>query len=233
MVTGFIRSLCERTLFFPWAVNVGFHGIQIAGSIKERFSAPRFDTSGWLNPTVSSLNDHEVNFFARLILERKYDFAIELGAYDLARSKKLKALFPALNVFAVDITEDFQDSKIVDGVSTGPYNISQIEAIALQSQGRGLVCSNGTLTYYGADELVSLLKASFRLGLDIALVEPCCIRDFPMKKPWSRSAQTVYHRYADLLSDAGYDLSMNDDAKDRWRNITGRAEAWSYIFAKR
>lgn len=228
---NFIYLRCERGLFLPWALNAGFHCIQIASSVKERFSVPRFDTSGWHNPTVSSFNDHEVNFFARLLLERKYDFVIEIGAYDLARSKKLKALFPSLNIFALDITPDFKEPKIIDGISIAPYNIAQIKTIASSHERHGLMCSSGTLTFFESHELRSILTTAFSAELDIALVEPCCIRDFPIKWPWKRSSQTVYHNYIGALSSAGYDVSMNDHAKDRWRNITGRAEAWSYIFA--
>ncbi len=226
--------LGEKTILFPWLVNSITHSAGLLSSVGAHYrdSVPDYSAVATIEPgDAPSFNDHELNFFIRLILEQKYDFAIELGAYTLSRSKALSFYFPDVKVYGLDVTLDFAERRVVEGVMVGPYSIGEISTIAEGNKGRGLICARGTLMYYALGEVGRLFDLAFSKHLDIAICEPRSVRDYGFRGSWRRSKISYYHSYVELLRAQSYLLPDMDTGRAQARNLSGMAETWSHIFA--
>ena len=167
---GFLKQLfffaAERSYRFVWFANLS----------RFCWSSWRFLKSREQSRTISSVqgrlgagpadtysNDHGLNFFARLILENRYAFVIELGSYTADRSIRLSKLFPQTKFYALDITDDFSSERILDGITIGPNNLQNIAAIAARHRSMaGLVCAHGTLCCYPFADLGAVVPQDGR-----------------------------------------------------------------------
>jgi len=134
---GLLKQLfffaAERSYRFVWLCNLwrfswsswrflkSRRRVEAYRIVRGRIGSGRTDTYN---------NDHGLNFFARLILENRYAFVIELGSYTADRSIKLSKLFPQTKFYALDITDDFSSERILNGVTLGPNNLQNITVIA-------------------------------------------------------------------------------------------------------
>lgn len=227
-------SLGETTITFPWLVNSITHSARLLSSIGSHYrdSESNYSAIATIDPAdTPDFNDHELNFFIRLMLERKYDFVIELGAYTLSRSRTLHSCFPEVRIYGLDVTSDFTERRVVDGVTVGPYSLDEVSEIVEANKSRGLMCARGTLMYYAKEEAVRLLSLAFSKRLDMAICEPTSVRDYGFNGSWRRSKISYYHPYVKMLRAQSYLLPDMDAGRAQARNISGMAETWSHIFA--
>src|SRR5262245_11580883 len=166
MIPTVIKTAAYRaghhSILATWLLNVGSYVCRTAARLPTKYSDRRTaygEASNQIgsNPSAAYHNDPALNFFARLVLERRFDFVVELGAYSLDRSRRLKKLFPKLQCFALDVTRDYAVQREIDGVTVMPNTLDNIRTIARTASGRGLICTQGTLCYYATDVLAELI----------------------------------------------------------------------------
>lgn len=231
---------CERSIVAPWMVNSLWHAAGYVGSLRDRYSDRRHDYTAQAgligSGSATAFSDHQANFFARLLLQGRYAFVVELGALDLARGTTLAALFPSIKVYGLDVTQDFAQPRRVGSICIGPNNRTQIADIARANagpdKGRGLLCARGTLCYYAQDQLRLLFADGFAQGFDIAVSEPSTKAATAMPRSWRRTHKTFYHPYGRMLRETGYELPDGDGGFDDWVNICGFGETRNFIFAQ-
>src|SRR5262249_36016736 len=163
------------SILVPWLVNLAMFNFRAFGWLPSRFHDRRraySAESGHIGsqPDATHHNDLSLNFYIPLIVQNRYDFLIELGAFSLDRSRFLASHFPDLRVHALDITQDFQSRRVEDGVHVGPNNLTYIREIAAKNR-RGIVVASGTLSYYSFDDLAALFSTLRELKLDLAFNE--------------------------------------------------------------
>jgi hypothetical protein len=237
---GFLKQLfffaAERSYRFVWGANLSRfcwsswrflksrRRMEAYPSVRGRLGAGAADTYS---------NDHGLNFFTRLILEKRYVFVIELGSFTADRSIKLSKLFPQTKFYALDITDDFSSERMLDGVTLGPNNLQNIAAIAARHPStRGLICAHGTLAYYAQQDLAALFKTAAALGFDIAFSEPnVSLAEQSRPRSFARSNGSSYHPYISMLLQAGYELP--DGGGQQVRDCWGRyAEERTFIYGR-
>ena len=204
-------SLAERSLLVPWLANVGAFTILASSVLSNRYQdKPRefSESVGNIGNSRSPLNDLELNFFARVAIERRPSFIIELGSYTLVRTRTLSELFPDIKVYGLDVTRDYLEPRIVNGVNIGPNTPEMISQIA--AQGSGLICTRGTLCYYSEEELRDFFVLAFNHKIDLAISEPNTIGEESIQRSIPRTRATFYHPYLKLLRETGYTLPDNE-----------------------
>lgn len=223
----------ERSIFAVWLLNLWRFEILAIRKLRSRYKDQRLTYSAEANhlgsqPGAADHNDHGLNFYARLLLQYRYDFIIELGAFSLERSRWLAKHLP-VRVHGLDVTADFRERRSIEGVQVGPNNLQQIADIALQG-GRGLVVSHGTLCYYPTPELAKLLLLLAKLGLDLAFSEPNTSGELSLDRSLRRTHKSYYHPYVTMLKTAGFRLPDNNghQIRDCWGEY---AETRTFIYA--
>jgi hypothetical protein len=223
------------SILVPWLMNVGAYLVATVAKLPTKYSDRAVaygEASGRIgsDPGAAYHNDIALNFFARLVMEKRFDFVIELGAYSLDRSLRLKKLFPELKVFALDVTKDFAGGKEIEGVVLLPNTLDNIRAIAQSNSGRGLICSHGTLCYYATDALAELINLAHGLRLCFAIAEPNTIGENSLQWSLRRTYKSWFHPYLFLLRRQGYTLP--DGNGHQIRDCVSRAgEERTYLFA--
>lgn len=227
-------ALGERNRLVPWAMNLIRFNARAVGWLPSRFSDERRSytaEAGHIGsmPDATYHNDLSLNFFARVLLEHRYEFVIELGAFSLERSKWLAAHFPSVEVHALDITQDFQNLREIDGVHIGPNSLAHIRKIA--SGRRGIVVATGTLCCYTHEALTELLATLKELRLDLAFNEPNTSGEGSLTRSLRRTSQSYYHPYIAMLRQAGFTLPDGNghQIRDCWGEY---AEQRTFLFAK-
>jgi hypothetical protein len=183
-------------------------------------------------PRHANVNDTALNFFARAILEHNYDFVIEIGAYSLDRTKKLASLFPNKKFFALDIGPDYITKQVIGNVTLLPNDLATISSLAKKYDGRGLICSHGTLSYYCPALAEDLISVGAQSGLDIALVEPNAIGENSRACSMQRSRKSWYHPYLLLLRSNGY-VMPDANGHQIGTSFSAFGEWYTYILAMR
>lgn len=224
----------ERSIAIVWLLNLLIFNWRTLKKLPTRYRDKRraYAAESQNIGTQSSAadhNDHGLNFYTRLVVQHRYDFVIELGAYSLERSRWMAKHLP-VRVHALDVTADFRECRIIDGVHMGPNDLQQIARIALQG-GRGLVCSHGTLCYYSTADLERLLVLLAKLGLDLAFSEPNSIGEGSRDRSLKRTHLSWYHPYLKMLAEAGFTLHDNNghQIRDSWGEY---AETRTFLFAR-
>lgn len=183
-------------------------------------------------PGHANVNDTALNFFARAILERDYDFVIEIGAYSLDRTQKLASLFPKKRFFALDIGPDYITEQVIANVTLLPNDLATISSLAKKCEGRGLLCSHGTLSYYCPPRAEDLISVSAKCDLDIALVEPNAVGENSRSCSLQRSRKSWYHPYLMLLRSNGY-VMPDANGHQIGTSFSAFGEWYTYILAVR
>jgi len=237
---GLLKQLfffaAERSYRFVWLCNLwrfswsswrflkSRRRVEAYRIVRGRIGSGRTDTYN---------NDHGLNFFARLILENRYAFVIELGSYTADRSIKLSKLFPQTKFYALILPTISPSERILNGVTLGPNNLQNITVIAARHPStRALVCAHGTLAYYAQPDLAALFKTAAELNLDVAFSEPnISLAEQSRPRSFARSNGSSYHPYISMLLQAGYELP--DSGGQQVRDCWGRyAEERTFIYAR-
>jgi len=202
----------RRNILVPWLINV-LHNVTLnLRALPDRFSdgASDFREEAPIGIAQSApYNDQELNFFIRVALEQRYHFIIELGAFSLTRCRKMAEVLPGVKVYGLDIGRGFEEVRTIDGVTIGPNTPGSIARIVATNQGRGLICTRGTLCYYAEVDLQRLITDAFERRLDLAISEPNTVCEASLIHPWRRTRLTWYQPYLHFLNDAGYQLPDN------------------------
>ena len=228
-------ALGERSYFVVWLVQVIRFVSQTVCYFRTRrgeLDYPAVENRIAPDAGATLFNDHGLNFFSRLILENRYAFVIELGAFTAARSIRLAKLFPVVAVYALDVTRDFEIERTEQGITIGPNSLANIAAIACRNSGhRGLVCAHGVLAYYQLSELQHLFAKTAALSLDVAFSEPnVSLTEQSRTQSLKRTAGSYYHSFIHSLQQVGYILP--DSSGQQVRDCWGRyAEERTFIFA--
>ncbi|HAQ33131.1 MAG TPA: hypothetical protein DCP05_03400 [Rhodospirillaceae bacterium] len=143
-------------------------------------------------------------FFLRVLLEGNYETAIEIGASTGARITTLKRLLGPVNAYGLDIMKNYQTPFEMEGVCFEKFD----PCFFASPRPASLVVSRGTLCCFTPDELVAFLTVLRKGSYDLAFYEP--MGYFPAESAISRSRESFYHPYPELLQDAGFRLA-NDD----------------------
>lgn len=228
-------GVAERSLVVPWLVNLAaFTGLAVSvlpDRYRDRPQEFRV-IAGQINGDTKALtNDLELNFFVRAALEHRPTFIAELGAYALIRARNLARLFPGVPVYGLDITEDYANERVVDGVTIGPNSRDMIQKIASANPGHGLFCTRGTLCYYAEPDLRELFQQAAAHGIDFAISEPNTVGEESLKRSMPRTRATFYHPYLRMLRDAGYTLPDNDGRQIQCC-VSEFGENRTFIFAR-
>jgi hypothetical protein len=101
---SFLFGLGRRSVFVPWLFNFAAHSARSINFLRRRYEKwdwtyQSIEIGLDSNPNSAYYNDVPLNFFSRLVLENRYDFVIEVGAYTGDRSMRLSRLFPGLRVY--------------------------------------------------------------------------------------------------------------------------------------
>lgn len=156
------------------------------------------------------VTDMATSFFLRILLEGGYETVIEIGASSGTRIITLKKLLGAINAHGLDILKNYQTPFEMEDVRFENFDLSFFESPRPAS----LVLSRGTLCCFTTDELAAFLNVLQKGAYDLALYEP--MGYFPADAAISRSRESFYHPYPELLKDAGFRL-VNDD----WERSVG------------
>jgi hypothetical protein len=228
--------LGERSIFVVWLLNLLIFNYKAIRKLPTRFSDRKRTYSAesdhiGTQPGAVDHNDLGLNFYVRLIIEYRYDFLIELGAFSRERSEWLAAHFPNLEVHALDITQDFQERRTVNGVRVGPNTPDHFRDVVSQPMRRGLVVSHGTLCYYSFVELTRLLAVMREFRLDLAFSEPNTIGEGSLDRSLRRTHLSHYHPYLAMLQKAGFELpdGKGHQIRDCWGEY---AETRTFLFAR-
>jgi len=233
-----VRAFCAlgaRSILVVWFANlVRFVAVAVRYLPSRRSGLKYQEVDGQIGTHAAATdhNDLGLNFFSRLVLEYRYSFVMELGAFAANRSFKLAKLFPQTKVYALDITRDFAVEREMDGVTLGPNTLPMIESIAKRYSGGGMICAHGTLCYYPQPDLEALFDLAFSLELDIAFSEPnVSMTEHTRPRSFRRTKTSYYHPYIPMLLRAGYRLP--DGGGQQVRDCWGRyAEERTFIFAR-
>jgi hypothetical protein len=236
LLKGAALALGERTILFPWAVNVVGFVMGFLTSLPDRYRDRRQDyaaETGLIGSgAANAYADHETNFVAWLLMNGHYAYVIELGALTLARGRALSSVFPAIKFNCLDVTLDFAEERQVGAVTVGPNNRAQIEKIVRANSGQGIICARGTLCYYTQDDLRELFADAFSHGADIAVSEPTTRAEGALSGSWRRTEKTFYHPYRRLLREVGFELPDGAGGAANWVNISGFGELRNFIYAR-
>lgn len=184
---------------------------------------------------ASAGNDQALNFYLRAAIEQDYGFVAELGALNGLRAQQLAALLRSCGrtapVYGLDITADYQAEHEWRGIMLAPNADTTLAQLAAR-HGRGLICSNGTLTYYGRAQLAELFALARRLRCDLALCEPnLSVMENRQGPSLCRTRSSLYHLYRALLREAGFTMP-DDDGRQIPRTFGQYAEERAYIIAR-
>lgn len=233
MFKRMVFALGERNRLVPWAMNLVRFNALALGWLPSRFSDERrryTAEAGHIGsmPDATYHNDLSLNFFARALIEHRYEVVIELGAFSLERSKWLAAHFQNVEVHALDITQDFRDQHEIDGVHVGPNSLEHIRKIAAGR--RGIVVATGTLCCYTREALAELFAMLKELQIDLAFNEPNTSGEGSLTRSLRRTSQSYYHPYLSMLHQAGFTLPDGNghQIRDCWGEY---AETRTFIFA--
>jgi hypothetical protein len=235
-VKGLIFALGRHSILLVWLLNFVYYLRWTLWFLPKRYRKWNFryeDASGALgvSPTMQNSNEQSTNFFARLILQSKYAYAIELGSYSADRSIALARLFPAVKIYALDITRDFLEERVFQGVTLAPSSLSKIGSIAKSETGRGLLFANHVYTCVPYEDVLAIFKTALDLGLDLAIAEPNSVGEGTMPHPLRRTRNTWYHPYLPTLRSLGYRMPDNNgnQVSDSFVEFGDRR---TYIFAE-
>jgi hypothetical protein len=231
-----VFAAAQRNVFVAWAMNVVAYNCSAIGYLSSRYkdgtkNYTYSENQIGTDPAAADHNDLGLNFFTRLILEHRYDFVIELGSFNLVRSKRLSKLFPNVRIHALDVTKDFSAERTIDGVIVGPNNLDHIRRIVESIDGRGLLCAHGTLCYYATDDLEQLFHAAYNLGVDVAFSEPNTIGEGSITTSLKRTQISWYHPYLNTLRSIGFFLPDGNGRQIR-DCVSKYGEERTFIFAR-
>ncbi len=225
--------LGERSVFVVWLVNLIMFNVRAVGWLPSRYRDKRrsYPTeAGHIGkqPAAVDHNDLGLNFYIRLIVQYRYETVIELGAFSMERATWLAKHFPEVRVHALDVTRDFREPRIVDGVNVGPNTTARIREVATA---RTLVVAHGTLCCYSPKQLSELIATLRDLKIDLAFSEPNTSGELSLNRSLRRTGQSYYHPYLTMLADAGFTFPDNKghQIRDCWSEY---AETRTFLFAR-
>lgn len=230
--------LAEKSVFISVLMNAAAIVADIAYFLPAHFRRKKHDYAfqhGKIGtqPGNGALNDLPLSYFTHALLSNKYSFIIEIGAYTADRTLALKANFPHVDVIAMDVTADYAKISNTRGIELRPFSLDEIEKVARSKEGHGAIFSHGTICYMSQPEVCALFAQAYRLGLDIALVEPNTVGEGTITRSLPRARDgSWFHPYITMLKEAGYRLPING-GRQVGNCVSLFSEQVTYIFAQR
>jgi hypothetical protein len=176
------------------------------------------------SPVIVSKNmalDAATAFYINVLLEGKYDTAIEIGSYDGARILEVKKNIPFVQAYGLDIAENYKSAPNIGGVSFRYFDHTILEQLAVQL-GKKIILSRGTLTCFNPVEIDMFLNHVKSLHYDLFLFEPATF--MRNKKSTWRTSTSFYHPYSALFEEKGMKALLKHH--EAIKEISAQHEAW-------
>ena len=198
-----------------------------------RYAAMEFELPCYEARNVA-LEDMELNFLIRIILERQragrpVSKFVEVGAHRAYRIRHLKRLFPELECVAADIIQNYKTIGERDSVRF----IGHDDCAAEMSPGT-LVFGTQIFACLNAEELTDFFSLCAGAGAAIALFEPkpICAVDATTR----RGTYTFFHPYRRYLGESGFNVVPHDGAQKTYAHMAWFMapipEQWQAIYAE-
>lgn len=95
-----------------------------------------------------------------ICLEFAYRHLIDVGSLDGERALHVKHLLPDVAVIGLDISPNYRDPQVIDGVTFQPFTLDFFR----QHRGNAVATANIALTYFPPAELLEFFPPSGKTG---------------------------------------------------------------------